>query len=296
LAERAVPYAVRLAQASQARVVLMQAVPESMAAAQTYLADMAESMSGQVAAVEVATPIGRPTEKILETIDAFQADGVVMATRGRTGLEHLLHASVTEEILARSGVPVFVVYAQAGEASLPDFSPTDARLLVPQDGSAYDAPALHAAMDILGPRGEIVLTTVVEPPDHVETDDSGRHVLAYLDQQEEATTREAREYLAAVAETLRTGAVPVSVRTNVQLGDPALGIVMAAHSTNADVIVMATHGRTGIRRAVAGSVAGTVVRTASTPVVLVHPSETPPPDGATVERPAIEVVGAVPTF
>jgi hypothetical protein len=71
---------------------------------------------------------------------------------------------------------------------------------------------------------------------------------------------------------------------------------MAAHATQADVIVMATHGRTGIRRAFAGSVAGTVLRTASTPVVLVHPSETPPPDGTRVERPALETVGPVPTF
>jgi len=82
LAERAVPYAIRLAQASHARLVLMQAVlapppatldgadweriqVDAIAEVSTYLEEMAESMSGQVDAVEIATPYGRAADKIL---------------------------------------------------------------------------------------------------------------------------------------------------------------------------------------------------------------------------------------
>src|SRR4051794_3661281 len=99
VAERAVPYAIRLAQASHARLVLMQAVLapppmsvdgadlernqlEAIEEARAYLTQMAESMSGQVAGVEIAFPYGRPTQKILEMIEAYQADGVVMTTHG----------------------------------------------------------------------------------------------------------------------------------------------------------------------------------------------------------------------
>jgi nucleotide-binding universal stress UspA family protein len=312
LAERAVPYAIRLAQASHARLVLMEAVLapppvsvdgadlernqlEAIGDARAYLAQMAESMSGQVADVEIAFPYGRPAEKILETIDAFQADGVVMTTHGRTGFDHLLHGSVTEAILARSNVPVFVVYARPGQAPAPTFSPANARLLVPQNGSEYDAPALRAAVELLGPRGDIVLVTVVPSPEHVMRDDSGRHVVAYLDQQEEALTREARDYLAGVAEPLRKGPPPMSVKTDVRVGDPASGITMAALDTQADLIVMATHGRTGIKRAVLGSVAGTVLRTAVTPVVLVHPSVPAPPQVG-IEQPAAGELGPAPIF
>jgi len=48
---------------------------------------------------------------------------------------------------------------------------------------------------------------------------------------------------------------------------------MAAVDRDADVVVMATHGRTGVRRATMGSVAGAVLRTGSTPVLLVGPHE-----------------------
>jgi nucleotide-binding universal stress UspA family protein len=204
-----------------------------------------------------------------------------------------LHGSVTEAILAWSDVPVFVVSTRSGDAPAPDFSPVSARLLVPQDGSAYDRAARDAALDLLGPRGEIVLVAVVAPPENMELDATGRHVLVYLDEQEEALQREAREYLAAVAETLRKR-VPVGVKIDVQLGDPAFGIATAVFKTRADLIVMATHGRTGLRRAIAGSVAGDVVRTVSIPVVLVHPTITPRPNGT--QQPVFETIGPVPMF
>ncbi|MBV9325901.1 MAG: universal stress protein, partial [Chloroflexi bacterium] len=115
LAERAVPYAIRLAQAGDGRLVLLQVLgsePHSRRQrsatmdARVYLDYVAESMAGQVTAVEIATPHGEPTEKILETVDKYQADGVVMATHGRTGFAHVLYGSVTEGVLAQSSVPV----------------------------------------------------------------------------------------------------------------------------------------------------------------------------------------------
>jgi nucleotide-binding universal stress UspA family protein len=313
LAERAVPYAIRLAQASHARVVLVQAVlapppatldgtdwernqVDAIAEVRTYLSDMADSLSGQVDGVEVATPYGRAAEKILETVETSQADCVVMSTHGRTGFDHLLHGSVTEAVLAKCPVPVFVVYARPGEAEAPILSPTSARLLVAQDGSSFDAPVLQAAVEMLGPRGEIVLTTVVTPPERILYDDTRRHVLAYIDQQEESLTREARDYLTEVAESLRNGPTPITAKIAVRMGDAAGGIAMAAIDTQADLIVMATHGRTGINRALFGSVAGTVMRTAATPVVLIHPTQAPPPD-TTAEQPVgAEAFGPVPTF
>jgi nucleotide-binding universal stress UspA family protein len=312
VAERAVPYAIRLAQASHARLVLMQAVLapppvsvdganlerdqlEAIEEARAYLTKIAEGLSSQLAGVEIAFPYGRPTEKILETIEAYQADGVVMTTHGRTGFDHLLHGSVTEGLLARSNVPVFVVYARPGQAPAPTFSPANARLLVPQNGSEYDAPALRAGIDMLGPGGQIVLVTIAPTPEHVVRDDSGRHVVAYLDQQEQALMREARDYLAGVAAPLRTGPTPINVMTDVRVGDPASGIAMAALDKHADLIVMATHGRTRIKRAVLGSVAGTVLRTVATPVVLVHPSAPPPPEVG-IEEPVSREIGPVPAI
>jgi nucleotide-binding universal stress UspA family protein len=310
LAERALPYAIGLAQASGARLVLTRAAlapaprsldgsewevqqTETIAAATEYLRDMAESVSGQVPAVDITVPYGRAVDKIIETILTYDADAVVMATHGRKGLAHLLYGSVTEGVLARSSVPVFAVYTRPGQAPAPSFSPGSARLLVPQDGSSFDGPALRTALDLLGRSGQIVLVTVVDPPDHVERDESGRRVLAYLDQQEEARTREPRDYLGLIVEQLRMQGVHVPVKIDVRLGDAASGIGMAAIDSQADLIVMATHGRTGISRAVQGSVAGTVLRTGTTPVLLVHPTEPPVAQAQPAER---EAVGPIPTY
>ncbi|HEX8968850.1 MAG TPA: universal stress protein, partial [Chloroflexota bacterium] len=234
-----------------------------------YLTGLAATISSQVP-VEVDVPYGRAAAQILEAATRLGADGLVMATHGRTGLPHLLYGSVTEAVLGSSSVPVFVVYARPGQAPASPFSVSAARLLVPQDGSANDAPALSAALDILGVRGEIILVSVVQPAQTIERDETG-HVLAYLDQQEEARRFEARDYLNGIAEELRGRDLPVRVKVDVRVGDPASGIAMAALEASADLIVMATHGRTGIRRAVLGSVAGTVLRTGTTPVLLVHP-------------------------
>jgi len=232
---------------------------------------MAESISGQVSGVDISAPYGRAVDKILETIQTYHADAVVMATHGRTGLGHLLYGSVTEGVLASTSVPVFVVHARPGQPVQPSFSPSRATLLVPQDGSAFDAPALQTALDLVGPHGEIVLLTVAQPPEHVQLDESGRHIRAYLDQQEEALTRAAREHLASIVHALRERQVHVAVKMDVRLGDPTSGIAVAARDHRADLIVMATHGRTGLARAVLGSVAGSVLRAVNTPVVLVRP-------------------------
>ncbi len=83
------------------------------------------------------------------------------------------------------------------------------------------------------------------------------------------------------------------VKIDVRIGDPTSGIAMAAIDSQADLIVVGTHGRTGIRRAVLGSVAGTVLRTGTAPVVLVHPTEPSLTDASPFER---EAIGPVPTF
>jgi nucleotide-binding universal stress UspA family protein len=287
LAERALPYAVRLARVGHGRVILMRAAlgppprtldgsgwesdqADAVDEAEAYLRKVAFDLAGQVP-VECAVLYGRAAGQILQAVCDFNADAVVMATHGRTGLPHLLYGSVTEAVLANSPVPVLAVYVQPGQAPEAAFSPYNARLLVPQDGSANDAPALSAALEMLGDEGEIVLVGVVPPAEHVAYDKDG-HVLAYLDQQEEARRVEARDYLNGIVDELRLLRADVNAKVDVRVGDPASRIALAAIEEDVDLIVMATHALTGIRRAVIGSVAGTVLRSTPTPVLLVHPT------------------------
>lgn len=76
---------------------------------------------------------------------------------------------------------------------------------------------------------------------------------------------EAREQL----ERLASPGPEVAVEHRLEDGDPATGILHAAREAGADLIVMATHGRTGLERLLMGSVAEQVVRKAVCPVLTV---------------------------
>ena len=286
LAERALPYATALASAAGGKLVLVrvalapppatldgatwvQEQSEAVAEAEQYLADIAARLRTRVA-VETSVPYGRASSCIVDSITETGADAVVMATHGRTGLKHLLVGSVAEAVIADSAVPVFVTYARPGEMPQAPFDPAHARVIVPLDGSDFARAALPTAVELVASSGELVLVSVVEPPDHVEYDENGR-VVAYLDQQEEARTREARDYLHWVARQMVEKYPGLQVSVEVRVGEPADGVIAVAADRVADLVVMARNGRTGIRRAVFGSVTGAVLHDGFTPVLVVHP-------------------------
>jgi nucleotide-binding universal stress UspA family protein len=132
------------------------------------------------------------------------------------------------------------------------------RLLVPLDGSPLAELALPWAQHLACITGaDLSLVQVVEPPAAVE-------YLVYTESVTQMLHEQAEDYLAAVAARLR--AQQLRVQTRAVIGDPAAEIILAGHA--ADLIVMATHGRSGLGRWVSGSVADRVLRGASVPVLL----------------------------
>lgn len=292
LAERALPYAVKLAEAGRGRLILIRvaiAPPpmtidgldwessqrEAVEEAERYLAAVASGMPSSLA-VETLVPYGRTEKQILEVVSSLQVSVIVMATHGRTGLPHLLHGSVAEGILAHSNVPVLLVHARPGEQVNAELDLVASRLMVPLDGSALAESALEPAGQMVSDGGELVLLRVVQFPEDVLTGDDGR-VIAYVDQQAEARKLAALDMLIATARKLRDRFPTVNVTTDARIGTPAESIVAAAADHQVSLIVMATHGRTGLGRAVLGSVAGEVLRTARVPLLLLHAQSAPTP-------------------
>ena len=101
--------------------------------------------------------------------------------------------------------------------------------------------------------------------------------------------REAEQYLDAVQARLAAKGFR-KVETSVWYGPPASEIVEAARVANADLVVMTTHGRSGLGRLILGSVAEAVLRGTSTPILLLRADGAPvePPTGVTEERSATE--------
>jgi nucleotide-binding universal stress UspA family protein len=141
------------------------------------------------------------------------------------------------------------------------------RILVPLDGSALAEAALPYAMDLLvdSPTATLFLLRAAEATSLPGIDQGEAEV---------RVVRDAEEYLSAVAARL-TGLGIKGVRTSVWYGPPAPAIVEAARVDKVGMIVMSTHGRSGLGRLVLGSVAESVVRGTRTPVLLVRDRRAP---------------------
>ncbi len=141
----------------------------------------------------------------------------------------------------------------------------DKKLLVPLDRSFGTEAALKVAADLARANGSVIRLLHIAPRPRAVVAD-GR-VIAYADQESERLQYEAEVYLRKIAQGLAGFAVEYAVR----FGDPAEEIVAEAREAGADLIAMATHGRTGLARLLLGSVAEAVLRRSEVPLLLVRP-------------------------
>lgn len=279
LADRARPYAVALARRTSGKVVLMEAValktrphePTSnadiqvMDKADKYLADVAAEMTADGIHTEYHELFDDPAQAILDAIERYEVDLVVMATHGRSGVGRMIYGSVADEVLRHSLVPVLLVPAHSQRAWSAE---RPLRVLVPLDGSPLAEEALTSAQLLAEAFGaHIDLLRVVEPPAYPLYGDG----YAYIPYDEESDLADARAYVEDRAQKLR--ALGLDISTSVLVGTAGRTIEALARDQGADVIAMATHGLGGLGRLVLGSVATDVLRRGIAPVLLIRPSE-----------------------
>ncbi|MFN8474206.1 MAG: universal stress protein [Anaerolineae bacterium] len=293
LSERALPIAAGLAQATGAQLILMRAAwahttlgvdprrgeVAALDEAEHSLRAIATRLSEQGVHVHTAVCGAPPVEGILREVDNHQADLVIMCTHGRSGLGRWIYGSVAEEVLARITVPVLLVRPVGPVASLT----SRPRLLVPLDGSPFAEVALpHAAALAQAFHGSLCLIRVESegPSVMLISAWSGAYMteeaVDVMQQSMKAQEAEAKRYLGAVRESLRKQDPNLAdVQTVVRVGWPNAAvadvIVEEGEARAVSLIVMSTHGRTGIRRALLGSVATGVLHGTRAPVLLVPP-------------------------
>ena len=201
-----------------------------------------------------------PAARILAYAEDEDIDLIVMGTHGRRGVNRMLFGSVTEEVVRRSPCPTFTVRTDA------DVAPNRAvrRVLAPVDFSDASEGAVQHAREIALTYGaEIDLLHVVEEPVYPSAygfEPAGFPTADVLDNVEKQLGDMAREEIGYEH-------VMIEART----GDPASEILNYTEDNEIDLIVIATHGRTGLDRMLIGSVAERVLRRAPTPVFVVKP-------------------------
>lgn len=158
------------------------------------------------------------------------------------------------------------------------------KILVTLDGSPASEAIIPAVVRTAAPGAEVALLTVTDVPPAVirgvgplvaagaaggSAQLAVRKTVETRDQAMNHVREQQERYLGEAAKPLRGAGITVS--THVAFGDAAEEIVSFARHKNVDVIMMATHGRTGLAKVLFGSVVSRVVREARIPVTVVHP-------------------------
>ncbi len=198
-----------------------------------------------------------------------QADIIVIATHGRTGMPHFILGSIAERVTRLSGVPVLTV--RPGEP-LPSKEFQFKTILLPTDFSQNAAAAEPYAIELARQRGgKIILANVVDESIYRQSDaDPTSMGIAAIDEWVKFTMAESEKNLAEIARrlSLESGLVVEPVRLVGPVNQELLSLAQTRH---ADLIVTSTHGYTGLSHLMLGSVAENIVQTSTIPVLSVKP-------------------------
>jgi nucleotide-binding universal stress UspA family protein len=208
---------------------------------------------------------GRPAPAIESYVRLHDIDLVIMTTHGRSGLARAWLGSTAEALLRLSSVPILLIRPETA-VKLDGFE----RMLVALDGAPTAERGLDAALAMVSDE-HCVLLRVVMPPAALRS-----LVMPGAAEWERAELErrcvEADLYLAELAKRTRSLARTVEVRRVVS-GNVAKTVLREARNGNVDLLVLGTHGRHPLLRAMLGSVADKVIRSAGVPV-LVSPTST----------------------
>jgi nucleotide-binding universal stress UspA family protein len=193
---------------------------------------------------------GVPWSEIVTTLEKQAFDLCVIGTHGRTGLSRVLLGSVAEKVVRHSPCSVLAVRPDGPIAAFE-------HVLVPTDFSESATYALDLAGTIVRPEGQITLLHVLELP------------VAYAGKIESDFARDLDKRAMAALEASARRITTARVTTVSRIGYPGSQTLSAIdHDPSVDLVVMGSHGRTGIKRLLLGSVAEKVVRHARCPVLI----------------------------
>jgi nucleotide-binding universal stress UspA family protein len=198
---------------------------------------------------------------ILRYAEENDIDLIVMGTHGRRGLGHLFLGSVAEEVVRLATSPVLTIREQAERQDVRRM----ARILVPLDFSEHSSNALQCAREIAITYGaKLDLLHVIE-----ETTQPAFYEMAGVPLDELRADREKKSIQEMERLHVSSTGPEIKADYHAMVGRASRDIVEFAKENDIDLIVIATHGLTGIRHLLLGSVTEKVVRMAPCPVFTV---------------------------
>jgi nucleotide-binding universal stress UspA family protein len=271
MSEQVLPWARALGRAFGSRIELMRIVPghlqgrqepgsnlnlhtealEYLNRVKTAQGSLNVSVSCLVEEHDPAFCISREARKEPDTL-------VAISTHGRMGIGRWVMGSVMDQVLRTADKPMLVVRPEDEGNIAPDAEVAIRSIIVPLDGSSVSENQISPHVVALAKNLNLEVVLLMVPYDHEES--------------------AAQNYLDKVNERLTEQGVS-SVREVVRQGRPGDAIVAIAQDTEASIVAITTHGRSGVRRLMRregealmwGSIADRVVRHCTRPVLVVRP-------------------------
>lgn len=298
LAEKALPYAIRLANICDAQLMLLRVAEVPGFVNDTVDSELAVVRESEFYLQEVTKIItdpnldpcmlpekvqplvayGNKTQEIVEIVPFEKADLIVMTTHGRTGFSRLLLGSVAAKILQKGSVPVLLIKPELVEPNvLPQdvlaepitLTPGNLNMVVTLDGSPEAEAILQPAFELAHSlKATVHLVWVVVPFIPIEYGEMG---VGYRYDPELETAEyvvQANKYLDKVI--LTNADKGITMIKEVLVGNATTEIMDYAKKVKADMLAMATHARSAIGQIFMGSVAEEVLNKTHLPVLLVH--------------------------
>ncbi len=231
----------------------------------SYLSEIASDLEKHLGArVHTETLRGAAATRLLEQAESVSPDVMIISTHGRSGLARWQRGAVADKVIRGAKCPVLVVGPKAMERgqwleaeAIPPFK----KILVPLDGSQRSEEALPAAMRFAEQFDAQVHLLQVAP--YVPLASAFWETPVVVTKEVEAASK---QYLTEVAEKLGK---PANLSIHVTLGAPAHEIDTFIQQNTIDLVVLTSHGRSGLARAALGSVTDRVIG-AGPPVLVVR--------------------------
>jgi nucleotide-binding universal stress UspA family protein len=278
-ARRAEEYACALTASWRAELTVMTVVEfqpgldREYAVNQVYLADrMYEATAGLAAfkdklhrkGVQATTRVGTglPSEEVIAAAQSEDADLIIVGTRGKSGLAHVLLGSTAERVIRMAPCPVLAVPMPKAEDQV-GRAITLERILVPTDFSDCSLAAVQYARVVAGQaKASIELLHIMEPVSY-----GIDFTIESSDEREQKRTAATKKFEALSSEFAAAG---IAAKASLYGGVPADAILKVAAQSESDLVVMGTHGRRGLSHMWAGSVTEAILRRGAIPVLAVR--------------------------
>ena len=235
---------------------------------QAKIENLVSQAKGQISSVHSHLLEGMPAEQIIKFAVDSQADLLITGTDGSTGVNRLLMGSVAERVVCQAPCPVLTIRTreeknpELGEASDAHTPSVPKHILIPLDFSDCSLDAFEYATQIAKWfDASVTLLHALEPLSY-SLDFNLTHPVEAKQLRQSIETR-----LSELADILKKD----GIRADYLVGDkPSVdNILRTSTDTQADLVVMGTHGRRGLSRVLMGSVTASILRRSSCPVLTV---------------------------